>query len=89
VEYTYVLPFKLDFEKSDLADTYSLLAQKQSGSLGSRFINEIEYPSSFKTLWEYPEKGDWNEEILPNERKRIRMETNLKTDKFTGIALSQ
>jgi hypothetical protein len=59
-----------------------LLIQKQSGSPGDKFTSSISYPKKFKTIWKYP---DW---IIQNENK-LNLETELTTDKFIGIALTQ
>lgn len=37
---------------------YSLLTQKQPGSIGSRFISELSLPERFKAAWQYPVKPD-------------------------------
>lgn len=83
VNYTYLLPFKIntDLEKK-LTDTYSLLAQKQSGSSESSFSSEVVYPDFYKILWKYPDG-------LENIGNSVKVETNLKTDKFIGIAFSK
>jgi len=81
IKYKYLLPFKIflgNNQKS--ADTYSLLAQKQSGSLGSKFNLKITYPNSLKNIWKYPDDLKLNDDDFV-------LETDLKTDKFFGIAL--
>jgi hypothetical protein len=80
VTYKYLLPFKI-FSGVDIsgnqADSYSLLAQKQSGSTGSAFVSEIIYPKNYKTIWNYPEDAI-------REGNLIKKETDLIIDKFTG-----
>lgn len=80
VKYKYQLPFKLEMNATDRpADTYSLLAQKQSGSPGSKFVSEISYAENHDIIWSYPSE-------VAKENNRIRMETDLRTDKFIGAA---
>jgi len=77
VKYKYRLPFKLEFDKNKSADSYSLLVQKQSGSLGSQFNSTIKYPENYKLEWSCPDEiGKGNEEL--------RFDGNLETDKFVG-----
>jgi hypothetical protein len=83
IKYTYLLPFKIDTNLTTKpADTYSLLAQKQSGSIGSDFISEVKYPDFYKVLWKYPDGYD-------QKNNSLSAETNLKTDRFFGVALSK
>ncbi len=83
VKYIYLLPFKVNTDlKTKLTDTYSLLAQKQSGSSESGFSSEVIYPDFYKILWKYPDG-------LENIGNSIKIETNLKTDRFIGIAFSK
>ncbi len=49
--YQYKLPFKIDLTKS--SDSYSLLIQKQSGSIGSQFSQQLSFPESWRVLWEH------------------------------------
>ncbi len=81
VTYKYLLPFKIFTNSTDktAADSYSLLAQKQSGSVGSVFVSEIMYPENYKTVWNYPEDA-------VRTGNSIKKETDLKTDKFAGAA---
>lgn len=77
LKYQYLLPFKLAFNDNEPANSYSLLAQKQSGSTGSSFISEIKYPANWEMLWNYPEdvkKSDGN----------LKIETQLDIDRFLG-----
>lgn len=83
VKYKYLLPFKININREDApADTYSLLAQKQSGSLGSKFFEELIYPESFQPVWNYPEDAK-------KEENKIRMENDLKEDRFFGAAFTR
>ncbi|MFA6973235.1 MAG: DUF4012 domain-containing protein [Parcubacteria group bacterium] len=83
VKYKYVLPFKVDLSrKNNPVDTYSLLAQKQSGSVGSQFISQIKYPDEFKINWKYPDGATTN-------GNNLKLETDLRTDKFVGVAFTK
>ncbi|MDH4330194.1 MAG: DUF4012 domain-containing protein [Candidatus Moranbacteria bacterium] len=78
VEYKYLLPFSLEINSDKIADSYSLLAQKQSGSMGSRFVSEVEYPSSWGVEW----KTDNDIEVGENA---IIYKNNLVIDRFFGL----
>ncbi len=74
--YQYRLPFKIDLTK--MTDSYSLLIQKQLGSLGSQFNHQLKFPENWNISWQYP--GDMNQE------SGIRnYADDLKTDKFLGL----
>jgi hypothetical protein len=77
ITYQYKLPFKVDLTKS--ADSYSLLVQKQSGSLGSKFISTIKFPEDWSVSWFYPKDGRW-------ENGKGKWEGDLKVDRFLGVA---
>ena len=51
VEYTYQLPFSVFVDEKAETATYSLLAQKQSGSIPGTFVFDAEYPKEWKTSW--------------------------------------
>lgn len=82
IKYKYVLPFRIDLESENKVNAYSLLAQKQSGSLGSKFSFSLRFPGNMNPLWRYPHDS------LEDERE-IRLKTDLKKDKFIGIAFSK
>jgi hypothetical protein len=83
IKYAYLLPFKIDTNLTTKpADTYSLLAQKQSGSTGSEFKSKITYPDFYKILWKYPDG-------FLRDNNLLETKTDLETDKFFGIALSK
>ncbi|MFH0907082.1 MAG: DUF4012 domain-containing protein, partial [bacterium] len=76
VTYKYKLPFKINLTK--LTDSYSLLVQKQSGSLGSAFSHKLTFPSDWQVSWQYPEQsqlaqGAWE------------MISDLTEDRFLGL----
>ncbi len=89
IKYTYLLPFKIDINSLHISDSYSLLTQKQSGSLGSVFSSEVNYPSFYKTLWQSQNEGVTRQDDLPNDEVGLKIESDLKTDKFFGIAFTK
>jgi hypothetical protein len=89
VKYTYLLPFKVTPASQTSLGTYSLLAQKQAGSLGSKFESTLEYPGDWNIVWENPGNGLDTPNGLPAGQKGVKMETDLKTDKFFGIAFTK
>ncbi|MEA2007043.1 MAG: DUF4012 domain-containing protein [Patescibacteria group bacterium] len=83
VEYQYLLPFKIDLRKnSEGIDTYSLLAQKQSGSEGSEFVSIIEFEPKMEAVWKYPEAVEISE-------KEIKFSKDLVADQFVGIVFQK
>jgi hypothetical protein len=80
VKYKYVLPFKINLStENKLIDTYSLLAQKQSGSIGSQFESVIIFPKEYAVNWKYPDDITQNGNVL-------LLKSDLRTDKFIGVA---
>src|SRR3989344_907297 len=61
------------------ADTYSLLAQKQSGSAGSKLISSVKFPEKFKINWKYPDE-------IREAGNEIKIDTDLVNDKLIGAA---
>ena len=83
VKYKYILPFQIDLkEKEKEISTYSLVAQKQSGSIGSEFIATINFPSYYESVWQFPENID-------NDSGKIILKTNLAKDRYVGVAFSK
>jgi hypothetical protein len=74
--YKYKLPFKIDLTKS--TDSYSLLVQKQAGSLGSQFSHQLKFPADWQISWQYPENWQW-------EKDKGQWEKDLKVDRFLGV----
>ena len=83
VELTYRLPWKLDMEKlrQGGAERFSVLFQKQSGTIGSALKSEITYPEKWKSVWQTG--GD----LVPYGRK-VSFEGTLETDRFVGTAFT-
>jgi hypothetical protein len=87
IKYKYLLPFKISTDsKSEQVDTYSVLFQKQSGSIGSKIFSKISYPDSYRAVWKYPEEKISS---LENNQNGFRMEDVLTTDKFVGVAIAR
>jgi hypothetical protein len=83
IKYVYMLPFKIKPEENiNSNQSYSLLFQKQSGSLEESFSSKIIYPDNFYPSWKYPEDLERKEA----ENVLIKLAENIKTDKFIGAA---
>ncbi|MFW5885131.1 MAG: DUF4012 domain-containing protein [Patescibacteria group bacterium] len=83
VTYQYKLPFKINLNKNEEeTDFYSLLAQKQAGSVGVGFQSEINLPENMETYWRYPKEQSVNS-------RGIELKGNLNTDNFQGAVLKK
>ncbi len=83
IEYVYRLPFKIELNKnSEKFDTYSLLAQKQSGSIGSEFRSTVEFGNGKDVVWKYPNNIEIHD-------KSTLLKTKLTEDRFLGIVLQK
>ena len=83
IKYRYQLPFKVIFDDlENPAQSYSLLAQKQSGSLGSEFDSRIIFPHKFNVVWSSPES-------LQSEENALQFGAVLNRDLFWGAAFTQ
>jgi hypothetical protein len=83
VTYKYVLPLKLSFDSlHHPADTFSILYQKQSGSIGSKLTSEIKLPDDMHPIWHWPESVD-------QKGNSCIMNTSLEEDKFVGLAVEK
>ncbi len=83
ITYKYALPFKLSFDSlQHPADSFSVLYQKQSGSIGSKLVSQVNLPDNLKRIWRWPDdaKQDGNS---------LKMETVLDADKFVGLAVER
>jgi hypothetical protein len=81
IKYAYLLPFKIKPEnENNLPEAYSLLFQKQAGSLEENFSSQITYPAGFALSWKYPAELKNNGNTLEQPVKKI------KTDQFIGTA---
>lgn len=83
VELKYRLPWSFEIEKlrQGGAERFSILYQKQSGTIGSKLKSEITYPERWKSVWQTG--GD----LVPYGR-RVLFEGNLKIDRFIGAAFT-
>ena len=83
VKYRYLLPFKVSLAgNNNPVDTYSLLAQKQSGSVGSQFDSTVSFPQNFDVTWKFPDN-------IISDKNNLSLEADLKTDKFVGVAFTK
>lgn len=80
VEYRYKLPFRVA-PGGGLGDSpsYSLLVQKQAGTLGAEVDVEILYPENFEPIWQT------GRNLVPYEHA-FRLNEQLLTDFFLGVA---
>jgi len=78
--YQYQLPFRLDLSADNFS--WSMLAQKQSGSLGSQFESILQLPQEFKIDWQYPAN-------LEVAGQQIKFSGDLKTDEFYGLVIGR
>ena len=79
VIYKYRLPFKINLTKS--VDSYSLLTQKQSGSIGSQFSHKLKFPENWQVSWKYPD-------AINQELGILNYESDLKIDRFLGATFN-
>lgn len=79
VEYTYRLPFRVNIKRleSGDVDAYSVLYQKQSGSLGSVLDATIAFPEKWTPIWQ-------TEANLVPYGRELRLKSDLATDRFIG-----
>jgi hypothetical protein len=84
VKYKYLLPFKIQPDKPDqVSDSYSLLLQKQSGSVGDDLNLSIIFPDNYKPIWKYP---DMDQQVSDSGKKTIMKKDVLDVDRFIGVA---
>lgn len=78
LKYKYKLPFKFT---GDIR-SYSLLIQKQSGSVGSKVDVKVNYPNNWKVEW----KNDGVDSCQSENKNfsQICLNSDLKTDRFIG-----
>jgi len=85
ITYEYELPFKLfpmSFNSNERIDSYSLVVQKQSGSMGSGFEFELTHPWSYEVKWQFPQEAS-------KEGNSLKLDTDLKNDKFMAVAFER
>ncbi len=80
LKYRYLLPFRVDAKAvaEEGADSYSVLFQKQAGSMGSSLLSSVSFPQNLNPIWQTAPN------LVPYGRE-LRRETDLKTDVFQGI----
>jgi len=84
VKYRYLLPFTFHMKNkgSDDVNSYTILVQKQSGSVGSKLTLSVDFPDILKTIWQT------NGNLIPYKNK-WELQTDLKTDVFSGIVFNK
>ncbi len=80
ITYQYLLPFKLNLATDNFS--WSLLAQKQSGSTSSGFESILQLPREFKINWQYPAN-------LQISGSQIKFSGDLQTDEFYGMVFGK
>lgn len=82
VKYKYKLPFKMSFNSKEQFNSFSLLAQKQSGSIGSKFDYSIKYPKEWSIEWS-------TENVNRGGTDELSFSGSLKKDQFIGAIFSE
>ena len=84
ITYNYLLPFKIQPESEEKGgfDSYSFIAQKQSGSAGSALVASVDFPSRMKAVWQS------SENLIPYDGG-LRLENDLKRDRFMGVVFNE
>ncbi len=78
----YKLPFKISLG-SKLAEKHSLLVQKQPGTPNMvNFKAQIEFPSDYESIWQYPDN-------LKVDQNTFRVEDKINSDKVYGFVLGK
>ena len=67
VQYVYRLPFQLDVQASGKPLAFSLLTQKQSGTIGSEFSETLHYPKEWNVAWRSPQDEQQEDGEMHNE----------------------
>lgn len=83
VRFQYKLPFPIRPQILNNIEKYTLLVQKQAGSLGSQLNFRLLLPSNLKMIWQHPS------EIKVDQGGTISWNTILNTDKYLGVALEK
>jgi hypothetical protein len=90
IKYVYLLPFKIETNsRTRPVDAYSILYQKQSGSVGSHISSRIIYPENYQPIWKYPDGNVSSIDDLDKGKNGMITEDSLKVDKFVGIAFKK
>lgn len=78
---TYQLPFTL----SEAHGSYTLLAQKQAGTIGDELLATLHFPAGEQVSRAYPKIGDGR---MRQSDQTIQFHDRLTTDKFYGMVLT-
>lgn len=92
VTYSYLLPFLIqpEAEKKEGFDSYSLIFEKQSGSIGSRLVSSLDFPNRMKPVWQSSENlVPYDEGDFSDSERGLRLEWDLKRDRFVGVVFGR
>lgn len=82
---SYRLPFTVELEGLLTKNaSYSLLAEKQSGSRGSALHVRFHLPQAARVIWRYPE-----DESVSRDNSTIQFDTLLDTDRYFGLVMQE
>lgn len=79
VSFTYKLPYQIADQDKDLF-SYSLLVQKQAGSLADNFSSSIIWPPSWQIIWH-------DQAEATKQNNQIFFSTDLQEDQYLGLVL--
>lgn len=85
IKLQYLLPFKILIAPENPAANYSLMVQKQSGTVGRDFYSQIIFPDTWKDVWRYGEE----ESFVNLERGKIGYRTVLDRDKAYALVFTK
>ncbi len=77
VSYRYRLPFKIDFNQSQIVGSYTILFQKQSGTRLKIINHEISFPVGWKIIGNYAD--------FTIDKGKISKSIDMSGDKFSGV----
>ncbi|KKS26064.1 MAG: hypothetical protein UU87_C0004G0048 [Parcubacteria group bacterium GW2011_GWA2_42_11] len=80
ITYRYILPFSLNLAEENVS--YSLMMQKQAGSIGSALESVLRFPAGLKIDWQYPA------DMAAGDAQLI-YRVNLDADNFYGVVLKK
>jgi hypothetical protein len=77
VKLKYKLPFKLKIDEANPLDSYSLIIQRQPGTVERHFFSKLNVPDSWEAIWEYSSDGFVS--------SNLEYQTDIDKDKVLGI----
>ncbi|QQS20747.1 MAG: DUF4012 domain-containing protein [Candidatus Moraniibacteriota bacterium] len=82
VTYRYRLPFRVECGTDRVCGSYSIIFQKQAGSVGSELLSELRFPKRLRVVWQ-SEKN-----LIPFDGG-LRFETKLTHDRYSGVVFGE